>query len=181
MNEIHYPGKVTFHVKLRRALWNICSTLFFRPFVTGIFRKWRILLLNMFGAQVHYESNVYASAKIWAPWNLVMKKGSCLGPEVICYNQELVTLEENVTVSQYSYLCTAGHETHNTNSASNGLITSGITLERNAWIGTRAFIGMGVVVGKNAIVGATASVYKDVPAKTIVGGNPAKIIKTIES
>ena len=36
---------------------------------------------------------------------------------------------------------------------------------------------MGVTIGEYAIVGATASVYKDVEAYTIVGGNPAKMIK----
>lgn len=181
MNEIHHPGKVSLSIKIRRALWNVCSALLFRPFITGVFRRWRIFLLNLFGAQIHSDSNVYASVKIWAPWNLVMEKDSCLGPDVICYNQDVVTLEENVTVSQYSYLCTAGHETDSPNSASDGLVTAGITLKRGSWIGTRAFLGMGVVVGENAIVGATASVYKDVLANTIVGGNPAKIIKTKES
>lgn len=38
-------------------------------------------------------------------------------------------------------------------------------------------VGMGVTIGQGAIVGATASVYKDVEAWTIVGGNPAKFIK----
>lgn len=37
----------------------------------------------------------------------------------------------------------------------------------------------GVTVGENAVVAAAAVVTKDVPANTIVAGNPAKIIKTI--
>jgi len=41
---------------------------------------------------------------------------------VICYNQALVTLEDDVTVSQYSYLCTAGHELSCRNSNQGGLI-----------------------------------------------------------
>lgn len=177
MNTTKYPGRVGLGTKVKRALWNVCCLFLFRPFVTGLFRLWRLSVLKAFGADVDWQSNVYASAKIWAPWNLEMHRGSCLGPDVICYNQERVTLEENVTVSQYSYLCTAGHETDSVNTASDGLIISGITLKKNSWIGTRAFIGMGVIVGENAIVGATASVYKDVEENTIVGGNPAKIIK----
>ena len=39
---------------------------------------------------------------------------------------------------------------------------------------------MGVEIGEEAIVGATASVFKDVEPWTIVGGNPAKIIKKRE-
>ena len=36
---------------------------------------------------------------------------------------------------------------------------------------------MGVEIGDNAVVGATASVYKNVEPWTVVGGNPAKVIK----
>lgn len=178
MNPINHPGFVPLSVKLRRALWNVCCIFLFRPFATGLFRRWRIFVLQLFGARLDSDVNVYSSVRIWAPWNLEMHHGSCLGPEVICYNQDKVMLAENVTVSQYSYLCTAGHETASVNTATEGLITAAITLERNSWIGTRAFIGMGVIVGENAVVGATASVYKDVDPHTVVGGNPAKMIKS---
>ena len=39
---------------------------------------------------------------------------------------------------------------------------------------------MGVEIGENAVVGATASVYKNVEPWTVVGGNPAKVIKKRE-
>ena len=110
-----------------------------------------------------------------------MEADSCLGPNVICYNQAMVVLEEGATVSQYAYLCTAGHRTDKPNSADSGLIIAPITIGRNAWVGTRAYINMGVEIGEDAIVGATASVYKDVEPRAIVGGNPAKIIKRRES
>lgn len=180
MNPIQHVGHVPAIIKIKRAIWNIIYALLFRPFVTGIFRKWRIFLLNLFGAKISYKANVYASCKIWAPWNLVMESGACLGPDTICYNQALVTMQKDATLSQYAYLCTAGHETEQKNTADDGLIIAPITLETNAWVGTRAFIGMGVIVGENSIVGATASVYKDVSPKTIVGGNPAKLIKKRE-
>lgn len=179
MNDIKHPGFVPVSIKVKRALWNICCAIFFRPFVTGFFRPWRIFVLRMFGAKLDKDVNVYSSVGIWAPWNLEMHHGSCLGPDVICYNQARVILEDNVTVSQYSYLCTAGHETNELNTAGSGLIVSDITLKKDAWIGTRAFVGMGVVIGEGAVVGATASVYKDVEPKTVVGGNPARVIKNL--
>ncbi|MBP5493833.1 MAG: hypothetical protein J6X97_01980 [Lachnospiraceae bacterium] len=49
-----------------------------------------------------------------------------------------------------------------------------------AWIGTGAKILKGVTIGEGAVVAAGSVVVKDVPAWTIVGGNPAQIIKTIE-
>lgn len=62
---------------------------------------------------------------------------ACLGPEVICYNQDWVVLEGDAIVSQYSYLCTAGHDVDHANMADCGLITAPIVLRRGAWVGSR--------------------------------------------
>lgn len=55
-----------------------------------------------------------------------------------------------------------------------------IVLGKNVWIGSNATILQGVTIGDNAIVAAGAVVTKDVLANTIVGGVPAKIIKSIK-
>lgn len=178
--ERHTPGHVSKGVKLKRLAWNVTEALLFRPFITPVFRKWRIALLRLFGAKVEWDANVYATVKVWAPWMLQMGHRACLGPEVICYNQDWVVLEDDVVVSQYSYLCTAGHDISHSNTAEAGLITAPIILHCNAWVGSRAFIGMGVEIGVGSVVGATASVYKAVEPWTVVGGNPAKVIKKRE-
>lgn len=49
----------------------------------------------------------------------------------------------------------------------------------NAWIGMNCIILKGVTIGEGAIVGAGSVVTKDVPAWSVVGGNPAKVIKEI--
>jgi len=206
MNERQYIGKVTLAVKLKRALWNVVRVMLFRPFVTKVFRLWRVAVLRVFGAKVSWKAEVYASAKVWAPWNLEMEAGSCLGPDSICYNQAMVRLEQDVVVSQYAYICTAGHGTRGVhdndtlrydtagglrygqeayenelplNNAKSGLVVAPVTLHRGAWVGTRAYINMGVEVGENAIVGACACVFKDVEAESVVGGNPARKIKDL--
>lgn len=50
----------------------------------------------------------------------------------------------------------------------------------DAWIGMNCIILKGVTIGEGAIVGAGSVVTKDVPAWTVVGGNPAKVIKTLK-
>lgn len=175
--ERHTPGHVARSIKIKRVVWNVTAALLFRPFITPVFRKWRIALLRSFGARIEWDANVYASVKIWAPWMLEMGHRACLGPEVICYNQDWVVLEDDAIVSQYSYLCTAGHDIDHANTADSGLITAAIVLRHGAWIGSRAYIGMGVEIGEEAVVGATASVYKNVESWSVVGGNPAKVIK----
>lgn len=54
-----------------------------------------------------------------------------------------------------------------------------VHIGRNAWIGAGATILPGVIIGDNAVVGAASVVTKNVPADTIVAGNPAKFIKRI--
>ncbi len=177
MNQIENIGRVSLKNKMARSMWNMVRLFLFRPFGTKLFNPWRLFLLKCFGAKVQWDSGVYCSAQIWAPWNLEMGHDAWLGPNVICYNQAIVRLGNHCTVSQYSYLCTAGHQTNTVNSKDSGLIISPIILEDNSWVGTRAFVGMGVTIGEGAVVGATASVYKDVESWTVVGGNPAQFIK----
>ena len=52
-------------------------------------------------------------------------------------------------------------------------------VKRGASIGSSATLLGGITVGENAIVGAGSVVTKNVPANTIVAGNPARILRTI--
>ncbi|MBC2851739.1 CatB-related O-acetyltransferase [Cetobacterium sp. 8H] len=62
--------------------------------------------------------------------------------------------------------------------AKNGFQRKGDTIIGNdVWIGTEALIMPGISIGDGAIVAARAVVTKDVPAYTVVGGNPATIIR----
>ncbi|MEC9484799.1 MAG: sugar O-acetyltransferase [Candidatus Izemoplasma sp.] len=54
-----------------------------------------------------------------------------------------------------------------------------VTIEDGVWIGGGAIINPGVTVGQDAIIASGAVVTKNVPANTIVGGNPAKLIRQI--
>ena len=53
-------------------------------------------------------------------------------------------------------------------------------IKENCFIGDSSIILPNVIVGPNSIVGADSVVTKDVPANTVVAGNPARTIITIE-
>jgi acetyltransferase-like isoleucine patch superfamily enzyme len=55
--------------------------------------------------------------------------------------------------------------------------TAEIVVENEVWIGANAVITAGVRIGKHAVVAGGSVVTKDVPAYSVVGGNPARILK----
>lgn len=174
MNIYKRVDSISITNRFKRLLWYATYLFLFRPFPTKFFRRWRNLVLRLFGARIHSKAGVYSSAKIWAPWNLVLEENAWLGPSVNCYNVDKITLEKNATVSQGSHLCTASHDIF---SVKHELITAPILIESDSWIAVDAYVHMGVTIGQGAVVGANACVYKNVESWTIVGGNPAKFIK----
>ena len=56
-----------------------------------------------------------------------------------------------------------------------------VIIEDNVWIGQYSTILKGVTIGKGSIVATKAVVTKDVPPYSIVAGNPAKVVKKIDS
>ena len=60
-----------------------------------------------------------------------------------------------------------------------GVTAKPIAIERNVWIAAGAMIIGGVTVGENSVVAAGSVVTRDVPPNTLVGGNPARVIRSI--
>jgi acetyltransferase-like isoleucine patch superfamily enzyme len=54
-----------------------------------------------------------------------------------------------------------------------------VRIGNDVWIATRAIVLAGVTIGDGSIVGAGAVVSEDVPPRTIVSGNPARVVATI--
>lgn len=176
MEVLKYQDNITLENKIKRRVWSITATFLFRPFGLPQLNHWRVLLLKMFGAKIGKGSVVYSSARVLAPWNLIMGDYSVLGPYVKLHIDK-TTLGSKVTVSQGAYLCSGSHDITDINKP---FISSPIVLHDFVWIAAEAFIGPGVTVNEGAVVGARAVVFKDVDPWTVVGGNPAKFIKKRE-
>lgn len=156
--------------KLARVLWYLVWLILYRPSPV-LFHGWRCFLLRIFGARIGSGAHPYPSARIWAPWNLVMGKHSCLSHFVDCYCVDRIELGAHATVSQYSFLCTA---THDHTRPGMPLMTAPIVIGDHTWVTADVFVGPGVTVGEGAVVGARSTVMHDVAPWKVVAGNPAR-------
>lgn len=175
MNASRLKSETSFQNKIIRFLWTGVWFLLFLPSPRPL-HVWRVFLLRIFGANIGVGVKVYGTARIYYPPNLYLESHSTIGPRVEIYNVDLISIGNNSIVSQNCYLCTA---THDYTKTSFPLVTMPIVVGENSWLCANSFIGPGVKVGDNVVVAACSAVVKSIPDKTLVGGNPAKQIKTL--
>jgi maltose O-acetyltransferase len=88
---------------------------------------------------------------------------------------------DDVMIAPYVMILNYGH---NIDDTSVPMISQGVkyyeatVIENDVWIGARAVILPGVKIGRGSVIGAGSVVTKDVDAFSIVGGNPAKLIRS---
>jgi len=155
-----------------RVLWGL-GRIIFRLTPRPLFGV-RSIILRLYGAHVGPHVHIHPTARIFIPWHLRIGAYSSIGDSAIIYNLGMVTIGERTTISQYAHLC-AG--THDHRDPEFRLLRSPITIGDEVWICADSFIGPNVTVGDRAIVAARGVAVKDVPAATIVGGNPARVLK----
>jgi acetyltransferase-like isoleucine patch superfamily enzyme len=85
---------------------------------------------------------------------------------------------DDVMIGPNVSIITSGHPIE-PSERRNGVVAKPIVIERNVWIAAGATIIGGVTVGENSVVAAGSVVTKNVPPNTLVGGNPARIIRSI--
>lgn len=88
-----------------------------------------------------------------------------------------IEIEDDVMIGPGASLLTANHDLYD----HQVLLCGKVTIRKNAWIGAKAMILPGVTVGENAVVAGGSVVTKDVEANTVVGGNPARVLKYLDA
>lgn len=88
-----------------------------------------------------------------------------------------ITIEDDVMIGPRVNLVTENHPLDP--GKRKAMLCAPVLIKRNAWIGAGATILPGVTIGENAVIAAGAVVNRDVPANTVAGGIPAKIIKPV--
>ncbi|MBO8439112.1 MAG: sugar O-acetyltransferase [bacterium] len=127
---------------------------------------------------------VDASFKIFPPFYTDFGKNIKVGKNVFindcCHFQDHggVTLGDGCLVGHNVVFATLNHDFDPARRAV--MYPAPIVVGRDVWIGSNATILRGVTIGDGAIIAAGAVVTKDVPPRTVVGGIPARPIRTVE-
>ena len=172
-----YVDSVSRLVKLKRLIWTLVWGVFasWMPYYVG--KSWRILLVRLFGLKYNYGIAIYPTARIWAPWNVEMGAHVAIDDRVNLYSADKIIIGTKVAISREAFICTASHDITKPNRP---LVTAPIKIEDGVWIGARAIVLPGVTIGEGAVVAAGSVVTRNVDPWSVVGGNPAKVLKTRE-
>ncbi len=87
-------------------------------------------------------------------------------------------IADDVMIGPNVSIITSGHPIEPSQRRA-GVTAKPIAIERSVWIAAGATIIGGVTVGENSVVAAGSVVTRDVPPNTLVGGNPARVIRSI--
>ena len=135
--------------------------------------------INLYGCEIGDETKIGAFVEI--------QKNACIGNR--CKISSHTFICEGVTIEDEVFI---GHSVTFINdmypratTESGGLQTEAdwkvdkTLVKKRASIGSGSTILANVTIGENAIIGAGSVVTKDVPANTIVAGNPARVLRTV--
>lgn len=110
---------------------------------------------------------------------LIVGKNSGLG--VNCQIQRPCKIGDNVIMAPDCIIFTANHRSDRTDipiSMQGTEEKKMVTIGNDVWIGQRVTIMPGVTIGDGCIIATNAVVTKDVPPYSVVGGVPAKVLKS---
>jgi acetyltransferase-like isoleucine patch superfamily enzyme len=137
--------------------------------------------INLYGCEIGDETKIGAFVEIQKNAR-VGKRCKISSHTFIC---EGVTIEDNVFIGHGVVFV---NDTYPRATASGGRLQTEedwkvelTVIKRGASIGSGATILSNISIGENAIVGAGSVVTKDVPANAIVAGNPARVLRHIQS
>lgn len=90
-----------------------------------------------------------------------------------------IDLADDVMIGPNVSLITSSHPLAPTERRA-AVLAKPIVIGKNVWIAAGVTVIGGVTVGENAVVAAGSVVTRDVPSNTLVGGNPATVIRSLE-
>ena len=145
---------------------------FVSHFPSHLLRRWflhHFMKMNLGkDSSIHLRLRLYTRGQISIGDNCVVDRDCQLD------GRGTITIGNNVNLAPEVMILTAYHDPDDADFAG---IEKPVVVEDYVWVATRSLTLPGVTIGHHAIVAAGSIVTKDVPPRTIVGGNPARLIR----
>lgn len=148
----------------------------------------------VYGAgEIHIGSNVGIGNS--QTWIVGLKSAESarlvIGDHTSINYRTTISVAESVTIGRYCLLAgeikifdNNSHPLHHLKRRDSHTLSGDevapVVIEDDVWVGNNCIILKGVRIGRGAVVAAGSIVTKDVPPFTLVGGNPARVLKTLE-
>lgn len=143
----------------------------------------RAMLYRWAGLAIGPSSIVYGNLRLWGGPDPIaaLRIGRLCRINTPCsINLDApVTLGDRVVLGHGVTIITASHRMNNPACRAGAMYAQPVTIEDGAWIAANATLLPGVTIGAGAVVGAGSVVTHDVPAHTLVVGNPARVVRTL--
>jgi maltose O-acetyltransferase len=110
---------------------------------------------------------------------LIIGNNCLIGPSCYFDMAGKIIIEDKVSIGPQTMFLSGTHECGPSNNRLGPLVVKDVTIGAGTWIGARCTILPGVTIGKGVILAAGAVVAKDIPANTMAGGVPAKVIREL--
>ena len=135
----------------------------------------RKLFYRICGVKIGKQTAFHWRARFYKPSGLSIGDNSIIGNDAMLDARNGIKIGDNVSLSMGVWIWTMEHDPQDPFYRAKG---GPVVIEDYVWVSCRSVILPGVTIGKGAVVAAGAVVAKDVPAYSIVGGVPAKVIGT---
>lgn len=153
---------------------------FINKFLSGTrFFKLKRILLNKIGIRVGKETKVVGPIKIGRVAELEIGDRCWIGTNLIIHGNGKVKIGNNCDIAPDVTLLTGSHEIGDFTRRAGKGISFLIIVDSNTWIGASSTLIGNIKVGKGCIIGACSLVNKSFDNDIILGGIPAKVIKSL--
>lgn len=180
-------GRALRYLKSEREVFHFrlwMAQLMTAPLPVHVGSRLRAKALAMAGFKIGSRTVFWGMPRIVGHKNLYqnLEIGQDCWLQIGCYLDlgGRITIDDRAGIGYEVMLMTTTHKIGSPERRVGAVQTAAVHIGKGVWIGARAIIMPGVTIHDGSVVGAGALVTKDVPPNTIVGGVPAKILRTIE-
>lgn len=138
----------------------------------------RAVFSDLVGCQVDENFSLIPPFYTTGGENIRIGRNVFINQNCTMYDLGGIDIADDVMIGPNVSIITSGHPIEPSQRRA-CVIAKPIVIEKNVWIAAGATILGGVTVGENSVVAAGSVVTRHVPPNTLVGGNPARVIRSI--